>query len=454
MKRVFFSFELYFIFQYTLLFGQNFGGWIFADSLNEARFNHASVVLNNGKIFVTGGNGFEKVKSSEIYNPINNSWQLLSGHLINRSSHNLVLLSDNKILAIGGYETKSCEIYDPFSDTWSLTDSIKTRRIFGAHRVTRLDEKKILIIGGRTIDNDLTNLRTIEHCEVFEEVSQKWNPISSLNIPRAYHTATRLIDGKILVTGGGSLGNESSCEIYNPLTNSWSFTGKINVGRSYHSALLLSNGDVIVVGGNTNIVEKFNHNLETWEIVGFTNLMWKKTHIHQIGDRMIILGSDESSKWELYDLKNNSSLYVGNTLTKKLFYTSEKLINGKIIVIGGETFTSTTIFPTKSCEIFDPTIVGIEQEKLINDSFNISVQLYPNPFNSSTKLILFLPYDTEIKINIYNTLGEYVGNIFKGYMQSGQHEVSFDGRDLSSGFYICQILTPKNIFIKKMCLLK
>ena len=454
MNKSLISYGLYLIFQSTILFGQSYGGWIFADTLNEARYNHASVVLSNGKILVTGGNGFEKVKSSEVYDPNFNFWQLSSPHLIHRSSHNLILLSDNKILAIGGYETKSCEIYDPLLDVWSLTDSIKIRRIYSAHRVIRLNEKNILIIGGKTADNNLNNMRTIEQCEIFEESSQKWNSISSLNIPREYHTATRLDDGRILVTGGGSMEKESSCEIYNPLTNSWAFTGNMNIGRSNHSALLLSNGDVLVIGGNTNTVEIFNHNLGKWEIAGFTNLKWKKTHVHQLGDRIIIFGSDESSSWELYDLKSHKSLYIGNTLSKKLFYTSEKLNNGKIIVVGGEKFTGTTIFPTRYCELFDPTIVGIEQESSINDLYNISVQFYPNPFNSSARLKLFIPYDTEIAINIYNTLGEKISNIFKGYMHSGHHEMFFDSSYLPSGLYICQIITPQKILIIKICHLK
>lgn len=454
MKKCLISWGIYFLFQCTILFGQSYGRWIFADSLNEARYNHASLVLRDGKILVTGGNGFDKVKSSEVYDPTHNFWQLLAPHLIHRSSHNLVLLSDNRVLAIGGYETKSCEIYDPLLDEWSITDSIKIRRIYSAHRVIRLNEIKILIIGGKTIDKDLTNLRTIEHCEAFDESSQKWNSISALNIPREYHSATLLDDGRILVAGGGSMGNESSCEIYNPATNSWTFTGDMNIGRSNHSALLLSNGDVLVIGGNTNLVEIFNHILEKWEIVGFTNIKWKKTHLHQLGDRIIIFGSDESGKWELYDIKSHKSLYVGNTLSNKLFYTSEKVNKEKIIVVGGEKFTSTTIFPTKYCELFDPTIVGVEQESSINDLNNIEVQLYPNPFNSSAKLKLFLPYDSEISINIYNILGENISNIFKGYMFGGHHEILFEARQLSSGLYICQILTPQKLLIKKLCLLK
>ena len=68
--------------------------------------------------------------------------------------------------------------------------------------------------------------------------------------PRVEHTATRLGNGKILVTGGyvGS-SYSAGAEIYDETSNTWSATGSMSTPRGQHSATLLANGNVLVAGG-------------------------------------------------------------------------------------------------------------------------------------------------------------------------------------------------------------
>ena len=72
---------------------------------------------------------------------------------------------------------------------------------------------------------------------------------------RSNHTATRLLDGTILVTGGspppfGRSGLESA-EIYDPSTGTFSPTGSMLDKRVSHTATLLRDGIVLVAGGGT-----------------------------------------------------------------------------------------------------------------------------------------------------------------------------------------------------------
>ena len=61
----------------------------------------------------------------------------------------------------------------------------------------------------------------------------------SLMTARAYHTATLLGDGRVLVAAG-STGSETfvSAELYDPATGTWSETGSLAVARYRHSATL------------------------------------------------------------------------------------------------------------------------------------------------------------------------------------------------------------------------
>ncbi|WP_437938119.1 Kelch repeat-containing protein [Sorangium sp. So ce341] len=80
-----------------------------------------------------------------------------------------------------------------------------------------------------------------------------WISAASLSVPRALHTATRLLDGRVLVTGG-QVDSEgpplASAEIYDPATGAWTPAASMGAARSSHGAALLSNGKVFVYGGN------------------------------------------------------------------------------------------------------------------------------------------------------------------------------------------------------------
>ncbi len=80
----------------------------------------------------------------------------------------------------------------------------------------------------------------------------RWQATGALSAPRADHTATRLVDGRILVAGGitpDAVGGTKTAELYDPASGRWSPTGTMVVGRVKHAAVLLRDGRVLVVGG-------------------------------------------------------------------------------------------------------------------------------------------------------------------------------------------------------------
>ncbi|HSL88771.1 MAG TPA: T9SS type A sorting domain-containing protein [Ignavibacteriaceae bacterium] len=81
-------------------------------------------------------------------------------------------------------------------------------------------------------------------------------------------------------------------------------------------------------------------------------------------------------------------------------------------------------------------------------------QNYPNPFNPVTTIKFALPFRTNSTINVYNTLGEKISEIFKGEMESGYHEVQFNATGLSSGIYFYKIESENFNSTKKMILMK
>ncbi len=82
------------------------------------------------------------------------------------------------------------------------------------------------------------------------------------------------------------------------------------------------------------------------------------------------------------------------------------------------------------------------------DDFNVTTpsdysldQNYPNPFNPSTMIRFTIPFESNVKINVYNINGELITELVNGVRASGSHEVSFSTTELniSSGVYFYAI---------------
>ncbi len=87
------------------------------------------------------------------------------------------------------------------------------------------------------------------------------------------------------------------------------------------------------------------------------------------------------------------------------------------------------------------------------------MQNYPNPFNPSTSIVYGLPHSGQVRIVLFNAVGQQVKVIFDGYKNVGYHKLQFNASALSSGvyFYRIQADSPsgkKYIETKKMLLLK
>jgi hypothetical protein len=62
-------------------------------------------------------------------------------------------------------------------------------------------------------------------------------------------------------------------------------------------------------------------------------------------------------------------------------------------------------------------------------------QNHPNPFNPTTTVKFQLPVDANVRIDLYNSIGQKVSELLNSDLSGGVHEVSFEGSNLSSGIY-------------------
>ncbi|NWF50453.1 MAG: T9SS type A sorting domain-containing protein [Ignavibacteriaceae bacterium] len=86
-------------------------------------------------------------------------------------------------------------------------------------------------------------------------------------------------------------------------------------------------------------------------------------------------------------------------------------------------------------------------------AFDLS-QNYPNPFNPATKINFSLPAAGNVKLAVFNLLGEEVATLVNGFRAAGTYSVDFNAANLNSGLYFYRLETENFSKTMKMTLLK
>jgi len=81
-------------------------------------------------------------------------------------------------------------------------------------------------------------------------------------------------------------------------------------------------------------------------------------------------------------------------------------------------------------------------------------QNYPNPFNPTTTIEFSIPQSGNVKLKVFNSIGEEVATLVNDYKEAGTYQVDFNSKNYTSGIYLYKIEAGNFSSIKKMILLK
>src|SRR5258708_2989697 len=307
------------------------------------RAYHTATLLKNGMVLLVGGmdNTGGVQSSAELYDPVNKTFTFTGGMHTYRYLNTATLLNDGTVLIAGGMDGIGntqyiSELYNPVTGTFSLTGYLNIQRY--AHTATLLNDGTVLIAGGGTATRPITTIQPnpTDIAELYDPTTGTFTQLNnSMTMTRAYHTATLLNDGTVLLAGGvtGSRNNPlptTSAEIYIPSTQSFApANSDMNDSRAEHTATLLSNGMVLLVGGATDSSGSFPP---------------------------YPIGAPVSSA-ELHDPSTGSFNFAAYLGTARSQHTATLLTNGTVLIAGGTTDAggqNTNGTVTSSTELYQP----------------------------------------------------------------------------------------------------
>lgn len=135
-------------------------------------------------------------------------------------------------------------------------------------------------------------------------------------------------------------------------------------------------------------------------------------------------------------------------LTFDLSYTNAELLTGST---RGFPVGDLNWFPDKKDEwLVSAEDHGIDQMPV---GFSLS-QAYPNPFNPVTQIMFSIPVSSDVRLEVYNLIGQRVAVLADGMMAEGSHTVQFNGANMASGVYIYRLQAGNKTAVRKMTLIK
>lgn len=198
--------------------------------------------------------------------------------------------------------------------TFTATGSMITPREM--HTATLLLDGRVLLTGGFPVEFLLST--GTNSAELYDPATGKFAPTGSMFAARSGHTATRLPDGKVLIAGGYDAKGYSlnAAEIYDPATGAFVAAANMMTSRSLHTATLLQSGKVLIAGGVND----------------------------QSG------GAVSLATAELYDPASGAFTSTGSMTAARWWHKTTLMANGQVLIVPGSDGAD-----YQSAELYDPS---------------------------------------------------------------------------------------------------
>jgi hypothetical protein len=295
----------------------------------------SATLLPDGRVLILAGLGRAGSDnlSAEVYSPNTGGFSPAGIMPADLNNPTAVLLQNGKVLIVGTIingtiQTAAAELYDPAAQIFTPTGAPSAERILPT--ATVLADGRVLVAGGFDSCCSMAPMRVLASTELYDPSTGVFTPAVSMKSARVGGAATRLADGRVLITGGsnGSVG-VASAELFDPATGKFSPTGSMTTDRSYPSSTLLPDGRVLITGG-----------------------------FHDPGsvasaDKAFIAmtGTADLASAEIYNPNTGKFIRTGSMTTQRSGPAAVLLLDGRVLIVGGSTSSEG---PMATTELYQP----------------------------------------------------------------------------------------------------
>ena len=103
-------------------------------------------------------------------------------------------------------------------------------------------------------------------------------------------------------------------------------------------------------------------------------------------------------------------------------------------------------------DTYATSIYAEDAERALPGTYSLS-QNYPNPFNPITTIKYSIPAASDVRLDIFNILGQRITTLINEKQQPGEYSIIWDASNVASGIYFYRLTTKEKILAKKMVLL-
>lgn len=301
-------------------------------------------LLQDGTVLIAGGEA--DAKSAMIYDPSSNIIVKTLPMAANRCQHTATVLQDGSIFMAGGGSIgtggggilSTTEIYDPVAQSFKAGPDLP-RPTYG-HQSILLEDGRVLIVGGTD------GVQYFYECLVFDPKNMSIKTAASLAVARVSHRLIRLPGGTVLIIAGGSYGATLSIEAFDPATDTVHPAGNLLYPHTHPIVYLRPDGKILVSGDISfrHVSELFDPALGS--STDCPEMYWGRFRglLIDIGNgKFITTGGNHVGGIELYDSVLNKFTPVASTLQAPFVVTSAVRLGGTKVMLVIEDIDAQTL---------------------------------------------------------------------------------------------------------------
>jgi len=218
----------------------------------------------------------------------------------------------------------------------------------------------------------------------------------------------------------------------------------VDANLSSEFAACSRDGRVVLFSGGTDVIPVELLSFSATAEAGIVNLFWS-TATETNNSGFLIERKSLSEQSKVSDWMSVGFIEGNGTSTEKHFYSyaDQPILAGNYL------------YRLKQIDYDGTFEYSNEVEINVGIPLNFSVdQNFPNPFNPLTTIKFAIPISGNVKISIFNSLGENVETLLDKFFNAGYHTIDWNASKYSSGVYYYRLESGKYSEVKKMILLK